>query len=129
MKNIFKNVLIVVISVLLSFVLADATGNLYLKVFPKESAGSFVGSVSLIGLPLAYIFSLILLFTAFGGTKKYWYIGIGLVPAVLFEVAFDWQHIYFPIALGLIAWVLGRGLGGLIKKFKRSKSSIGPLDK
>jgi hypothetical protein len=39
-----------------------------------------------------------------------------LLPAVLFEVAFDLLHIYFPIAIGLIGWALGRGINFVIKK-------------
>src|SRR3989339_453237 len=65
------------------------------------------------GLFSSYIFFLTLLFTAFGGTKKYWWIGIALIPAVLFEVAFDLQHIYFPVAVGLVGWLLGKGVNML----------------
>jgi hypothetical protein len=114
MKSIFKNLGLLLVSLVAAYLTASFTGNTYQKLF--KDYGSWVDVSSLIGLPLAYIFSLTLLFTAFGGAKKYWWIGIGLIPAVLFEVYFDLQHIYFPLAIGLVAWLLGKGLSLLIEK-------------
>lgn len=116
MKQILKNILSLVAVVLLANLLANFLGDSYLKLFPKETAGSFVGGVTLIGLPLAYIFFLTLLFTAFGGVKKYWWIGILLIPAAAFELYFDLAHIYFPVALGLLGWGIGFGIAKLTKK-------------
>ena len=114
-----KKILLFLASLILSVLLAVFVGKLYFYLFPQlgsflsipANAGEFI-----VGIFLAYIFSLTLLFTAFGGTKKYWWIGIGLIPAVLFEVYFDLQHLYFPIAIGLIGWLVGRGLALLVEK-------------
>ena len=117
MKNIFKNLGLFVLAVLVAYIASPLLGELYNKVFKQY--GTYVDLRMLSGLPLAYIFSLIFLFTAFGDTKKYWWIGFALIPAVLFEVAFDLRHIYFPIAIGLVAYALGRGIELAIKKFRK----------
>ena len=54
-----------------------------------------------------YIFFIVFLLIGFGSNHKLWWIGIALIPAILFEVLIDPLHIYFPIVLGLIAWGLG----------------------
>jgi hypothetical protein len=91
-------------------------GELYNRIFSQS--GTYVDMRVLSGIPFAYIFFLLLLFTAFGDAKKYWWITIALIPAVLFEVAFDLQHIYFPVAIGLVAWLLGKGVNMLVAKYK-----------
>lgn len=73
------------------------------------------------GISRSFTFFLILLFTAFGGEKKYRWIMILLIPAVAFEVAFDLTHIYFPVAVGVVGW----GLGMLILKFLQAKQNKG----
>lgn len=98
---------ILVLVLIFTYFFSGLSGRLYLKIFPFESAGSFIDGTVLIGLPLAYIFFLTLLFTLFGGQKKYWWIGIGLIPAVAFEIAFDFAHIYFPVVVGFIGWLIG----------------------
>jgi|SRR3989338_453750 len=123
-----KKFLLFLASLILSMLVATFVGKFYFYLFPLEKGGGVfslpIDATNLLrGFTLSYFLLLTLFFTAFGGAKKYWYIGPGLIPAILFEVAFDWQHIYFPVALGLIAWVLGRGLGGLIKKLKGNKPS------
>lgn len=113
--KIVKKLILLIIVLLASYFSSLYFGGMYLKLL-KQSAGSFLDGTSLIGLPLAYIFFLTLLLTAFGGAKKYWWIGIGLIPAVLFEVAFDLRHLYFPLAIGLVAWLVGRGLALLTER-------------
>jgi len=114
MNNIFRNVVILFLVVFFSFIFSEFVGESYDKIFGQS--GSFVDLRSLSGLPLAFIFFLTLLFTAFGGSKKYWWIGILLLPAAAFEVYFDWSHIYFPIAIGLIGWLLGLGISRLLSR-------------
>lgn len=97
-----------------AYLTSTVFGELYNKLFKQY--GTYVDLRALSGLPLAYIFFLTLLFTAFGGIKKYWWIGIALIPAVLFEVAFDLRHLYFLIAIGLVGWLVGRGLAWLVAK-------------
>lgn len=113
--KIIKNILILIIAVVISYFVSPFVGEFYDSIFPSIT-GSFINWTPIVGLPLAYIFFLTLLFTAFGGAKKYWWIGIGLIPAVLFEVAFDLQHLYFPVAIGLVAWLVGRGVAWLVEK-------------
>ena len=113
LKNLIKNIAILIVALVFSYFVAVYFGNFYVYFFPQSSSGgSFFSTPKavenfLLGFPLAYIFFLALLFTAFGGSKKYWWIGVLLIPAVIFEVYFDLSHIYFPIALGLIGWLLG----------------------
>ncbi len=76
----------------------------------SESASNFIT-----GLFPAYIFFLPLLFTAFGGVKKYWWLGILLLPAVGIEIYFDFSHIYFPIILGVAGWAIGFGIAKLLQ--------------
>lgn len=72
-----------------------------------NQGSTFVRLDALAGFPLAYTFFLPLLFTAFGGNKKYWWVGILLIPAAIFEIYFDLSHIYFPVLLGLAGWLIG----------------------
>ena len=113
LKNLIKNICILIVVLVLAYFFANQVGNLYVYFFPQgASEGSLFSTPKsaenfLLGIPLAYIFFLHLLFTAFGGSRKYWWLGILLIPAAAFEVYFDLSHIYFPIALGLIGWLLG----------------------
>ena len=112
MKNIFRKIILFALVLFLSYLFAEQVGRFYAKYFHLYSGfGSFIASSMIYdfsdGVAPTYIFFLSLLFTAFGGRKKYWWIGIALIPAVLFEVYFDFSHIYFPIALGLLGWLLG----------------------
>src|SRR3989344_1571833 len=111
MINTLKKFTILLIVLLVSNYFSTTATNLYDKFF--DSGSSFVNLDALVGFPLAYVFFLSLLFTAFGGAKKYWWLGILLIPAAAFEVYFDLEHIYFPIILGLAGWVLGY----LVSKF------------
>ena len=116
--KIIKNIGLLAVLLMTSYFLAKYFGRLYDKMVPL-SGGSFIGSkgdaIYLIGLPLSYIFFLTLLFTAFGGAKKYWIIGVLLIPAVIFEFYFDLAHFYIPVALALLGWLIGWGITKLIK--------------
>lgn len=134
MKRILINFVLLIIGVVLSYVSAVYFGFMYSYLYPSvggifsipQRAGDF-----LIGLPLAYISFLTFLFTAFGNNQsqmsnvrgqmsdKYWWIGIGLLPAAAFELYFDLPHIYFPIALGLVAWLLGFAISRFFPSLER----------
>ena len=114
--KILKNIMFFAVICLISYNFAGLFGKFYLVVFPYETAGSFLDGTALIGLPLIYIFFLSFIFTAFGDKNKYWWVGILLLPAVLFEVVFDFRHIYFPIIVGLTAWFLGKGVELIFSK-------------
>ncbi|MDP3793114.1 MAG: hypothetical protein Q8Q89_05330 [bacterium] len=113
LKTLIKNIAILFAVLVLAYFVAVYFGNFYVYFFPQSpSGGSFFSAPKavenfLLGFPLSYIFFLFLLFTAFGGAKKYWWIGILLIPAIIFEVYFDLSHIYFPILLALAGWLLG----------------------
>ena len=115
----WRSIGLLILSLALSYFLAIFFGRFYSSFFPI--VGGFF-SVSqrvadfLIGLLLAHVFFLTLLFTAYGGMKKYWWIGIGLIPAVAFELYFDLAHIYFPIAIGIAGWLLGMGIARLMPR-------------
>lgn len=101
------NIIILFAVSIFSYLFSEFFGNFYEFFYPSSGSIASIDITSLFGLPLAYIFFLTLLFTAFGGTKKYWWIGILLIPAAAIELYFDLAHIYFPIILGLAGWLLG----------------------
>lgn len=112
MKDFFKKIIIWFVVLILSFIFANLFGKLYS--YSLSLGGGFSGFIIpnfwgdfVDGVSRSYLFFLIFLFTIFGGSKKYWWIGILLIPAALFELYFDSAHLYFPIALGLLAWLLG----------------------
>lgn len=107
MKLLNKFIVLAIVIILVYFS-SFFGGVMYGKIFGPSD--SFVDMRSLVGTPLAYIFFLTFLFTFLGGEKKYIWLGILLVPAVLFEIYFDYIHIYFPVALGLLGWALGFGI-------------------
>lgn len=113
--NIFKKIIILVIVIFISNYFSVTATNLYDKFF--NSGSSFVSLDALVGLPLSYIFFLTLLFTAFGGSKKYWWMGILLIPAAIFELYFDLEHIYFPIIIGSAGWLVGLFIQRMLSKF------------
>lgn len=112
-KNIIKGVILLFLTLVLSYFLSEKFGKLYEEIIGLS--GSFIDTTALIGSPLAYIFFISLLFKAFMKDAKYWWIGILLIPAAIFELYFDAAHIYFPIILGLIGWVIGLAISKLIK--------------
>lgn len=105
LKNLIKNIGIFLGVLVFTGLFSQYIGNLYKKLF--HDYGTFISLTSLSGAPLAYVFFLTLLFAAFGGTRKYWILGVLLIPAVVFEAYLDLSHIYFPIALGVLGWPLG----------------------
>ena len=113
--GIIKKVVILIVVLTLVYFLTGLFGSFYVYFFPQPVSSGSLFSIPIsesaesdfIGLPLSYIFFLTLLFTAFGGEKKYWWSGILLIPAVAFELYFDLAHIYFPIILGLAGWLSG----------------------
>ncbi len=120
--KIVKNILILVSVLVIAYFCGFIFGEMYMTFIPHVNEGFFSFPTSaaayIIGWPLAYIFSLTLFFTALGDAKKYWWIGIGLIPAALFEIAFDSRHLYFPILLGLVGWLLGSAVALLVEKKK-----------
>lgn len=123
MKNFIKNIFLLVVVLLLSYYTAPYFGSWYDKFSPQNSS-SFLGigkeiSLFIVGLPFAYVFFTIFLFGVLSfGSKKKW-IGILLIPPILFWLVLDSYHIYLPIILGIIAFVLAKLINLVISKFKR----------
>ena len=121
MKNLFKNIFLLIVVLVLSYFTANYFGAIYDKFVPQYEDSILgvpkTGIIFLTGLPFAYIFFTILLFKLFGfGNKNKWIIWL-LVPALLFFGSGDIKHLYLPILLGLIAL----GLSTLLQKlFKRN---------
>ena len=117
-NTLLKNIGLLVVAILLSGVVASWLGSFYNSFFKAGFGGDIIGDTSfwelVAGFPLALIFFLTLLFTLFAEQKylkKYLLWSLAL-PA-LFELVFDFSHIYFPIALGLIAY----GIGWVLRNF------------
>ena len=64
----------------------------------------------LVGLPIAFLFLLFLLFTAFGDERKYYWAGIAASPVFLLLVYADTPHLYFHILFPLAGWLIGLGM-------------------
>ncbi len=114
-----KRKIFVAVGLILFPALAPFFGKFYQFFFPQNTSIFIVSQEFVdifIGLPLSYIFFLTLLFIAFGGEKKYWWLGILLIPAVMFELYFDLAHLYVPVVLGMLGWSAGAGLSRLMRK-------------
>jgi len=77
----------------------------------------------LVWIAFLYIFFITMFLTVLGGRHQYWWIGIFLVPAILFELTIDPLHIFFPIILGLIAWGLGTMANKTLQKLAPPRTS------
>jgi len=114
--KIIKNISILFLTLVLSYFTSVYFGSLYKYI--SHDNGTWIDLSSLLGIPIGYIFFLLLLFTAFGGSKKYWWIVILLIPAAIFELYFDLAHIYIPIVIGFMGWVIGFAISKLVKNVK-----------
>lgn len=107
LKNIGKNILLIFLVLILSYLFSVHFGNLYKTI--THDYGTWIDLSSIVGIHYGYVFFLLLIFTCLGGSKKYWWIGILIIPTLIFEIYFDWrfQYIYIPIIIGLIGWGIG----------------------
>lgn len=127
--GIIKKIVILIIVLIVTYFLAGKIGEFYTDFFGLSTGfSSFIVPDFLHnffnGVLPTYIFFLTLFFTAFGGEKKYWWIGILLIPAAAFELYFDLAHIYFPIILGFAGWILGFLISKFLPKINNSNASI-----
>ena len=111
--KILKNFLIIFVVIFLGYLLSQPVGEIYADMFNDHGFG--VAAAGLAGIPIVYILLITLLFIAFGDSKKYWWLGISLIPAAFVVFYLDWYHWYFWIAVGLLGWLVGFGLSKLIK--------------
>ena len=120
MKHIGVNVSIIAVAIIFSVVTATWLGAEYDSLFHIGLGGNWIGDASawqlILGFPLALIFFISLLFVGFGkDTKHRWLMGALALPA-LFELVFDFSHIYFPVALGLVGYGIGWGVNKVLKR-------------
>ena len=112
--RIFKNFLIIFVAIFLSFVFAQNVGEIYADMFDDHGFG--VAAAGLAGIPMIYIFLIALSFITFGDTKKYWWMGISLIPAAFVIFYLDWYHWYFWLAVGFLGWLVGFGVQKLLAR-------------
>ena len=115
--KILKYVLLIVVAISMSFLFAQSVGEIYADIFNDHGFG--VNAAGLAGIPTIYIFLIALLFSAFGETKKYWWMILILLPVAFIVFYLDWYHWYFWIPLGLIGWGIGIGIQKLISKLNK----------
>ena len=121
-KNVILNLVLLGIAVFFSYYFSGYLYDpIYSLIYGKSDGGFFAIYVQaakfLAILILSFIFSTILLFTAFGASRKYWGIGILLIPAGLIEIYFGWNQIYIPIFIGLVGWLIGFAISKLVRKY------------
>ncbi|OGE83203.1 MAG: hypothetical protein A3B10_00900 [Candidatus Doudnabacteria bacterium RIFCSPLOWO2_01_FULL_44_21] len=121
-----KNISILAIIVFFTFLISYFWfQSIYSFVFNDVPDGFFEAYEAFSAFIVVFIYVFVLFtslfFTAFGDQNKYWWMGILLIPAALFELYFDWQHIYIPIILGLIGWMIGYGISKLMNKPKAAR--------
>jgi hypothetical protein len=116
--KILKNIGLIIVGIILALIPSFNLGEFYFRLFPSYGFFGFGGDAFnyLIGLPIAYLFFLFLLFTAFGDQHKKWWIGIASIPALAFLLYFDFSHIYFHILFPLAGWLIGCGIHKLLAK-------------
>ena len=110
--KIFKNLSLLILSSIVSYFLVEQFFKLYNYFWPVGNpSGLFAGYAMLgnvmIGFFVAFTFFPPLLFTAFGDKKKYWWVGVLLLPVAWFIIKFDLTHWYFYLALAVAGWLVG----------------------
>ena len=110
--KILKNVFLVFVAVFISMIFPQTFGEIYANMFNDHGFG--VAAAGLAGIPIVYILLISLLFIIFGDRKKYWWMGISLIPAAFVVFYLDWYHWYFWIAVGLLGWLVGFGIQKLL---------------
>lgn len=109
MNKFVRNLLGLALVLLTSYFTASYFGSLYDYFAPQHD--SLFGAPKqmtsfVIGIPFAYVFFTIFIFGLFGfKEEKKWIIGL-LIPVALLWLFADLTHIYLPIILGLIAFLL-----------------------
>ncbi len=115
--SIILNILLIAFSSVLSWLLSYRFGMLY-EYFVPGASGSFVDGTSLVGMPFAYVFLICFTFNAFGLGKKQIWLFFALIPALLIYLL-DISHVYYPIIIGIIGWMLGWGVEKVLAMLKK----------
>lgn len=121
MKNLLWLVFIIVLSFFTTFYFGligsyfTSQEVLFSELLPFLLLGSVGGS-------LAFIFFVVFIFSLHGFRKnKYWII-IPLIPYILLWLSSDIHHIYLPILIGFIAYVLAFCIKRIYKDLKKSNT-------
>ena len=119
MKKILLSLVCIIVAVIVSYYGAVYVGTVYSSLF--GSGSSWIGNEgtwnTIIGFPLVLIFFIIIFF--YNCVFKKWTSVLWLIsPLLLWESIVDLRHIYIPIALTLIAFLLAKLINLLISKFK-----------
>jgi hypothetical protein len=122
MKPVYRNILLLILVIVTAHFTAHVFANLYDRLLLGDRSFSKGALDYLFGVPLSYTFFLVFLFTALGSLKKYWWMGILLVPAAVAEWYLEKEHLWFPIALAVVGWGLGWLLRFLYLKFTHRTS-------
>lgn len=110
MKSKFLKVFLIIVAIIVGYYLSGYFGYLY-NLLPNTYNGAWIGSEkgwsTLLGLPLSLIFFLVLVSYKFVFEKKssvLWLIS----PLLLLEVGADISHIYFPVILILMGFLMNK---------------------
>jgi len=117
--SVSRNIIILIFILLVAPLLGKYIGQLYISFFPIDVGAGFFGFD--LDTPLSiyvatYTSLVTLVFTAWGLGKKYWWMGVLLVPALAFVLYFDLARIWFYILVGLVGWAIGYGISKLPAK-------------
>lgn len=116
MKKGIKFLMMIVISFFVSYYTSVYFGNIY-NLLPQVWGGGWIGSESswnlILGLPLALIFFITFLSYRFVFDSKKSVL-ILLSPLFLYEAIFDFGHLYLPIILVILAFVLNKLIYSLV---------------
>lgn len=108
MKKVISILFVIIISIVLAHYSSTYFGEIYSEL-PQVWSGGWIGSDSswnsLIGLPLALVFFITLLSYRFVLESKKSVL-ILIAPVFIFEIIFDFSHIYLPVVLVIIAFVI-----------------------
>ena len=128
MKDFLKNIILLVIVLFLSYFTAEYFCSWYDYFVPQYDNSllslSREGIFTLVGIPFAYIFFLIIVFQLFGSNNKNKWILALLIPPTLLWLSIDPNHIYLPLILGFIAFGFSQLINILISKFKHLNPPI-----
>ena len=120
---------ILLLSIVLSLFIASFVGKIYSSGFVEISGfGSFIADEFWYnffdGILAAFVFSLFLLFTLFGGKNKYKWPGFLAIPALILAAYLDLRQLYVSLVLGVCAWVLGWGILKVKQSLQKDKTPI-----
>lgn len=118
MKNVLKSLALFLAACVTAYFTSPYFGAIFTHF---QSSGGFFYSESLLGLPLAYIFFVTVLFVGLESANKKLFIFL-LIPAIIIE-SFDILHIYVPLIVLALGWFLGLGLEKLIKIIRKPKAT------